>query len=157
MSDTDPKQAATRAAVYIFLKRGNKTAMILRSNTGYRDGQWAMPSGKVDHGEPFTLAAIREAKEEVGVDIDAKDLKYILTLHRKSDDNPINGWVDVLFVCETWEGEPYNAEPHKHADMQWFELENLPEKVMDYQLAIIQGYIDKQNYIEFGWREGDYL
>jgi len=156
MSDSDPKQASTRAAVYVFLKRGNQTAMILRSNTGYRDGEWAMPSGKVDHGEPFTVSAIREAKEEVGIDIDIKDLQYVLTLHRKSDNNPANAWVDVLFVCESWKGEPYNAEPHKHSALKWFDMDDLPSEVMDYQRALMQAYKNKTPYVEFGWKEDDY-
>ena len=156
MSNSDADQAKTRAAVYILLLKNNKTPMILRSNTGYRDGEWALPSGKVDHNEPFTVAAIREAKEEIGVKIQAKDLDYVLTLHRKSDNNPNEAWVDMLFVCKEWSGEPYNAEPEKHSELQWFALDNLPDTLMDYQRAIINGYVHNENYIEFGWKQGDY-
>ena len=32
-------------------------------------GKWVFPGGYVDRGEEITLAAIREAKEEAGVDV----------------------------------------------------------------------------------------
>lgn len=155
-SDNDPNQARTRAAVYIMIKKGNKAPFIKRSNTGYRDGEWAMPSGKVDRGESFSAAAIREAKEEVGVDIHPEDLEYVLTLHRRSDDKPDQAWVDVLFVVEKWEGEPYNAEPHKHGELKWLELDELPMTVIEYQRALVEAHKNNLPYVEFGWKEHEY-
>jgi ADP-ribose pyrophosphatase YjhB (NUDIX family) len=155
-SDNDPNQARTRAAVYIMIKKGNKAPFIKRSNTGYRDGEWAMPSGKVDQGESFSAAAIREAKEEVGVDIHPEDLEYVLTLHRRSDDKPDQAWVDVLFVVEKWEGEPYNAEPHKHGELKWLELDELPMTVMEYQRALVEAHKNNLPYVEFGRKEHEY-
>jgi 8-oxo-dGTP diphosphatase len=32
-------------------------------------GQWVMPGGKVDHGEPLLQALHREVREEVGIDV----------------------------------------------------------------------------------------
>ena len=32
-------------------------------------GQWVMPGGKVDHGEPLLEALHREVREEVGIDV----------------------------------------------------------------------------------------
>lgn len=115
-----------------------------------------MPSGKVDQGEAFSAAAIREAKEEVGIDIRPEDLEYVLTLHRKSDDNPDQAWVDILFICEKWEGEPYNAEPHKHSELQWLDLDELPTTVMEYQRALVEAFKNNVPYVEFGWKENEY-
>jgi 8-oxo-dGTP pyrophosphatase MutT (NUDIX family) len=155
-SNNDPNQAKTRAASYMLLIKDNQTFLIKRSNTGYRDGEWSLPAGKVDAGESFTEAAVREAFEEVGVTVDAQDMHYALTMHRKSDNAPGEAWVDVMFVCHEWLGEPHNAEPHKHGEGAWFGLDALPQELMEYQHALINAYNNKQTYFEFGWKEGEY-
>ena len=37
-------------------------------------GQWVMPGGKVDHGEPLLEALHREVREEVGIDVHVEGL-----------------------------------------------------------------------------------
>ncbi|NIQ98469.1 MAG: NUDIX hydrolase [Desulfuromonadales bacterium] len=37
-------------------------------------GQWVMPGGKIDHGEPIVEALHREVKEEVGIEIRVEGL-----------------------------------------------------------------------------------
>jgi ADP-ribose pyrophosphatase YjhB (NUDIX family) len=41
-------------------------------------GKWTFPGGFVDRGEPVQIAAIREAKEEVGLDV---RLDYLLNVY----------------------------------------------------------------------------
>ena len=74
-------------AVYLIFRDGDKVLLLKRANTGYRDGYYSLPSGHLNGGEPAIRAAIREAKEEVGVDIDLKDLRLVHTSHRYSE-NP---------------------------------------------------------------------
>ena len=58
-----------RIAVYLLIEQAGKYAFIMRSNTGWRDGYYALPAGKVEKNESFTQGAIREAAEEVGITI----------------------------------------------------------------------------------------
>lgn len=48
--------------------------------------QWNLPAGKVDKGESIQQAAIREAKEEVGYDVELGD--ELLVMH-ESIDTPV--------------------------------------------------------------------
>jgi ADP-ribose pyrophosphatase YjhB (NUDIX family) len=41
--------------------------------------------------------------------------------------------VDWFFVCDAWRGEPTILEPHKCAELAWFDLDGLPERVPDYE------------------------
>lgn len=66
-------------ASYVILKKDNKAAFVLRSKTGWRNGFYGLPAGKVENDESYIACAIREVKEEVGVDVAALDLKHVLT------------------------------------------------------------------------------
>lgn len=48
-----------------------RTLLIRRSKANKNfTGKWEWPGGKVDPGEDFAVAAIREAKEETGLDVE---------------------------------------------------------------------------------------
>ena len=38
-------------AAYVVLRRGDEVLMLLRANTGYMDGYWAVPAGHVEKDE----------------------------------------------------------------------------------------------------------
>ncbi len=48
-----------------------RTLLIRRSKANKNfTGKWEWPGGKVDPGEDFAVAAVREAKEETGLDVE---------------------------------------------------------------------------------------
>ena len=53
----------------------------LRRNTGYMDGYWACgAAGHVEASEAVTATAVREAREELGVEVAAHDLVPLAAL-----------------------------------------------------------------------------
>ncbi|TDF93738.1 NUDIX domain-containing protein [Paenibacillus piri] len=54
--------------------------LLKRQNTGFEDGKWSVDAGRMDGGEEVKAAAIREAKEEAGVDIDLSDGEVLVKL-----------------------------------------------------------------------------
>jgi 8-oxo-dGTP pyrophosphatase MutT (NUDIX family) len=96
-------------AVHIFFLRDAQMLMLRRFNTGYEDGNYSVVAGHVDAGETVTQAAIREAKEEVGVSLDPKDIPIIHVMNRKSEDERI----DFFMTVRKWTDEITNKEPHK--------------------------------------------
>lgn len=146
---SDPVRPHT--ASYMLLRKGDSIALILRKNTGWKDGWYSLPSGKVDLNESFTDTAIREVKEEVGVSVKPDGLRAALVVHRyeKGSDKPY--WVDAYFEITKWQGEPYNAEPHMHGELAWFDLKKLPEKIIPSVRASIEAIEAGQTYAEYGW------
>jgi len=60
-------------AAYVVLRRGDEVLMLLRANTGYMDGFWAVPAGHVEKGESVVEAAVREVRGSGAGHRDASD------------------------------------------------------------------------------------
>jgi 8-oxo-dGTP diphosphatase len=39
--------------VYVIVRKGSDVLLMLREGTGYKDGAWGLPSGKVEPGETY--------------------------------------------------------------------------------------------------------
>ena len=130
-------------AAYVLLLRGTgpdaEVLLQLRQGTGYRDGHWAAAAaGHVEADESVFAAACREAAEELGVKIDEGDLEPLTTMHRThGNHDPVDERVDFFFTCERFEGEPRRLEPHKSADLRWFDLDALPDPVVPHERRVL--------------------
>ena len=134
-------------AVHLLFFQNDSVLLLLRANTGWKDGFYSVPAGHVENGQSVLTSAIREAKEETGVDIKSSDLEVVHVMHRKADDER----VDFFLTVRKWHGQITNNEPHKCDDLSWFSINSLPENIIPYvEEAIInseRGIV----YSEFGW------
>jgi 8-oxo-dGTP diphosphatase len=140
-------------ACFVLLQKDNEIAMVLRKNTSWMDGYYGLPAGKVEYGEPYTLGAVREAKEEAGVDIELENLEFVHVAHRHGEENDeIMDWVDVYFKASKWTGEPFNAEEDKSERLDWLDLNNLPENTVPSQRTALQHISKGELYSEYDWK-----
>ena len=112
----------------------------LRRATGYMDGYWACgAAGHVEAGESVMQAVVREAAEEVGVDIALEDVHPLTVMHRSNDVGgaALEQRVDFFFTARRWSGEPTAAEPERNAGLRWFALDELPERVPPHERAVM--------------------
>lgn len=112
-------------AVYLFLERDGKFLIARRQNTGYQDGNYQVPAGHVEAGELPTAAMIREAKEEVNLDLTPGQLELAHVSYRPKHDES-GDRVDFFFRVREWSGEVKNMEPEKCDDLRWVGLDELP-------------------------------
>ena len=93
------------------IKKDNKYLIAQRNRNKHFALHWEFPGGKVDSGETFEIALLREIKEELSIDI--KILKKIYS--QKNKDDKIN--VNVhYFLCEHLDGKIYLFE---NEDLKW--------------------------------------
>ena len=79
-------------------------------------------SGAIDPHETLRDAAIRETKEEVGLQVLQKDLTLVHTLHALTEGDE---WIGEFFITNKWTGKEGVQEPHKHSEIRWVALDNL--------------------------------
>src|SRR5690606_25225113 len=99
--------------VLLLLIRDHQVLLALRAGTGFADGWWNLPSGKLEEGEDAATAVIREAREEIGLTLDRDSLALASTVHYRNEREI--GRLGLFFQARRWGGEPVNAEPHKCA------------------------------------------
>lgn len=132
------KRHQVSVAVYTILLKDNQVLMMRRVNTGYMDGKYGLPAGHIEADEFPEEAAIRETKEEIGVDV--KDLQIVSVLY--SDDN----YVCFCFKTDQWKGEIKNCEEDKCDDIRWFDLDSLPENITPEVETALENFKQKRYY-----------
>jgi 8-oxo-dGTP diphosphatase len=135
------------SAVHLFLIRDGKVLLLRRFNTGYEDGKYSVVAGHLNGDEEVKAAAIREAREEVGVEISPLDLQVVGIMHRKSNDERI----DFFLAVTSWSGEVTNREPDKCDQLAWFEMSELPGSVIPYVRKALDNYRRGIWFDSFGW------
>ena len=131
--------------VHLFFLRENQILISRRFNTGFRDGEYSVPAGHLDGGETVMEAGVREAKEEVGVELNVNDMVFSSVMHRIEDDERVDFFVHV----HKWQGEPFNAEPDKCDDLRWVEINNLPANTVPYVKQALMNHLNNIPFDEY--------
>ena len=133
--------------VHLFLFKANQTLLLLRANTGYEDGKYSVVAGHLDKNESVRSAIAREAYEEAGIKINIEDLKMVHVMHRKSQQDRIS----FFFTCNKYQGNPFNKETDKCAELKWFDLDNLPHNMVEYVKKALEYYHKNVIHSDYGF------
>jgi ADP-ribose pyrophosphatase YjhB (NUDIX family) len=97
--------------------------LLMRRLNAPEAGHWGIAGGKIDLFETARAAAEREIAEELGVQVSADTLLcFVDQIDRAASVH----WVSPVYLAERFVGEPRILEPHKHADLGWFDLADPP-------------------------------
>lgn len=113
----------SRKGIAVIIK--NKDGEVLLMQRGFaarsEHGHWENPGGEIEVDENSKEAAVREIKEELGVDVEITKLLY-------SDEFPLSS-EETIWTIDVFEGiiyaEPRIQEPDKCSDIKWFSLDKL--------------------------------
>jgi len=119
-------------AVDIIIELKEGIILIERRNPPFG---WALPGGFIEYGETAEEAAIREAKEETGLDI---ELQTLLGVYSAPDRDPRFHTISIAYIAKS-SGIPQGGDDAKKASI--FTIESLPEPVVFDHKKIIQDYI----------------
>ena len=86
------------------------------------------------------MAAVREAKEELGIEIKVQDIGDTFVVNRKNKSLP--AYYDVYFEVVKYSGTITINEPEKCSELVWCDLYNLPEDMIDYEKEAIENNLN---------------
>jgi 8-oxo-dGTP diphosphatase len=135
--------------VLLLLERDGQVLLALRQNTGYADGEWNVPSGKLEHGEDLVKAMMRESREEIALPVRRNDLELVTTVHHLTPEGRAR--IGFFFRARHWHGEPTNAEPDKCSRIAWFPLTALPDNTVPYTRVGIDQFRRAERFGLLGW------
>ena len=106
----------------------NKEGKIFISKRGPKSrnevGKWDFPGGSIDFWERAEDAAVREVKEEFGMDIEVVKLLEVVD-HIIPEEK--QHWLSPTFICRHVSGEPRIMEPGKCSEIRWARFEDIPK------------------------------
>ncbi|MFA6553463.1 MAG: NUDIX domain-containing protein [Patescibacteria group bacterium] len=135
-------------AVHIFFQKDDKILLMKRQNTGFKDGSWSIPAGRLDEHESIRSGAIREAHEEVGVTVQLSDLSEPLLMHHHDERGER---LYAFFLCQKWSGEFTNNEPDKCAGLGWHAPQAFPPEIVPHIKTAYENLMAGKQYAEYGF------
>jgi ADP-ribose pyrophosphatase YjhB (NUDIX family) len=97
---------------------------------------WALPGGFVDYGETVEEAAVREAKEETGLDIDLVRQFHVYSMPGR---DPRGHMMSTVFLARA-QGEPRGGDDA--AEARAFGPGELPDNIVFDHPKIIEDYLN---------------
>ena len=130
-------KAVFKSSVHIILINDNKILFQKRKGTKLWPGYYALPAGHIDEGETQYDALIREAKEELGIEINPNDIINNYVVLRRNffeiDGKILEPYIDYYFEIKKYNGVPKIIEEDKCDELLWADINNLPEPFINYE------------------------
>ncbi len=131
------KPRVPRVGVGILLVDAQGRVLLTLRSRPPEAGHWSIVGGKLDFLETLEECAVREAREEVGVDVAIQSLLCVTDHCLPQEDQH---WVSPAYLARILSGEAANREPEKTAAVEWFRLDELPAKLTITARNAIRAY-----------------
>ena len=118
-----PEAGHPRVGVGVLLVDAQGRVLLTLRNRAPEADCWSIVGGKLDFLETLEECAVREAREEVGVEVAIRSLLCV-TDHCLPHEN--QHWVSPAYLAQILVGEAANCEPDKTVAVEWFALDDLP-------------------------------
>ncbi|MFH1053322.1 MAG: 8-oxo-dGTP diphosphatase [Candidatus Woesearchaeota archaeon] len=114
-----------RNVTLVYLVKGEHILLGMKKR-GFGKGKWNGLGGKLNSEETLAKAAVREVKEEIGVDLSEENLRKVGELDFFFTNAPKGEEWDQkvhVYLIDKWIGEPIETEEIKP---EWFDMKDLP-------------------------------
>ncbi len=131
--------------VHLLLLSDGDLLLGRRANTGYGDGAYEPPSGRLAERETLVEAAVRVAAAQVGIELDPARVSLAHVMHDVSG----HGRMAFFLTADGWErpadlGEADPAErlagARSYSDLGWYPLTELPANMIDRARVAVRNY-----------------
>ena len=129
------------SAVYLIIKN-NKNEILLQRRCGTKlwCGYLALPAGHIDKGENAYEAVIREAREELDIEIKFDDICDTFVVNRRN--KSLLPYYDIYFEINNYKGIIKINEIEKCSELVWCDINQLPDDMIDYEKIALTNNIN---------------
>lgn len=111
-----------RNVTLCFLIDGDSVCLAMKKR-GFGQGKWNGVGGKVEEGESIKQAALRELREEIGVETDEEHMKNMGNIRFSFNGKPDFSQHMHVFFIRKWRGEPKESD---EMEPKWYKKDSLP-------------------------------
>jgi 8-oxo-dGTP diphosphatase len=128
--------------VHLLLLSDGDLLLGRRANTGYGDGAYEPPSGRLAERETLVEAAVRVAAAQVGVELDSARVSLAHVMHDVSG----HGRMAFFLTADGWDrpgdidAAARRAGTPSYSDFGWFPLTELPANMIDRARVAVRNY-----------------
>jgi dTDP-glucose pyrophosphorylase len=137
------REALVKMGVCVIIcNEAGQILMEQRSDCGW----WGLPGGKMDPGETVAGCAVRESREETGLDIEISSFLglYSDPVRRTvlyPDNHDLRHLVDAAVVARVVGG--HTAKSHESLDLQWYSAQDIPVCTVPPVVEILRDFFAK--------------
>ena len=126
--------------VAVFIINDKKQVLLQKrsANKRFHPNKWALCAGHVDAGESLESAALREIKEEVGIDLSTNDLKPFA--ERKLAIRDSNSHITYFYYTKSNLNESdFIIQKEELSEVKWFDIDNVIDMIKSKDDSIVFG------------------
>jgi 8-oxo-dGTP diphosphatase len=121
--------------VHLMLLRDGEVLLGRRANTGWGDGAYEPPSGRLAERETLVEAALRVAAAQAGITLDPARVALAHVMHDVSG----AGRMAFFLTADSWTGEA-GGTTDSYSDFGWFPLAQLPANMIDRARVAVRNF-----------------
>ena len=143
------------AQIYLMREEDGKTEILFGMRSGdiidLANGSWDVAGGHCSEGESFITAAKRLTQKEYNVTFNEEDIKFTTIIHVGKENIVGMQYINAHFFIDKWEGNPSVGEPDKMNQLEWIDIDKIPENLNFDRHEAINNYKNKKTYSEIGF------
>ncbi|KAH9329952.1 hypothetical protein KI387_002060, partial [Taxus chinensis] len=137
---TIPANASNQVGIAAFVFNAQGEVLVVQEKYGpYKDsGLWKMPTGRVEQGECINKGAVREVKEETGI-----ETEFVEVVGFRDGHNAAFGKSDLLFVCMLKSlSSEILMEDTEICAAKWMAMEEFVAQPKNQQSKVLKDMVD---------------
>ncbi len=124
-----------KVGVGVMIFKDGKVLLTMRKGS-HGAGTYSFPGGHLEYMESFEDCAVRETKEECGIEI--KNIRFLFVTNVKK--YAPKHYVHIGLSAEWKSGEPRVMEPAKAEEWNWYGLDNIPVPLFEFSRLSFDAY-----------------
>ncbi len=136
------EQRAKIGVGVMILKEGK--VLLTKRKGSHGAGEYSFPGGHLEYMESFEECAIREVREECGLEIQNLRFSFLTNVKKYAPKH----YVHIGMIAEWKSGEPQTLEPDKAEEWRWYSLDGLPEPLFEFCRLAFEAYRSGEKYIK---------